>query len=160
MREFLTTEEYATLRSVDKILKQRKSSHALIVLGADTKELSNELERYFTGDGLIEVCSQEGVDLLTGLTKKSSDKIYLANIYRAKEIGEILDSLDSKKSFFALYGIKLIVIIDKKSYETLQSEYARLFSINDFSHLFSEPINAPQTQKVASKSGEEPPMAS
>lgn len=143
MREFLTPQEYTQLRNIDKILKVRKGLHALIVLGADTKELSNELERYFTSDGVIETYERSGAETLAELIKKPYGKTHLTNIYRAKESDKILEAFNAQKQLIAKYDIELIIITDKKSYETLRDEYPDFFSISSFTHLFTEPSIAP-----------------
>lgn len=153
MREFLTTQEYEKLKQVDKTLKLRIDSHAIIILGADTRELAKELERYFVCDGQIVSLKYESTNLISQLIQLQDDKPYLANIYESKEAGEILRILEQNKDLIKQSDIRLIVVINKKSYESLPDKSADLLSMSAFSHLFIEPssVQAESSVKLAEK---------
>jgi len=125
-------------KATDNVIELRKNSQALVILGADTKELAGELQSYFEDNKQIKNYKYETANILFELTTQPKEPTYLVNIYEAENIDAILEKLQFGRDFIPQFGIKFVVIVDKRSYEILRDRYYDFFSVNSFAYLFTD----------------------
>jgi len=138
MKTHLTTKEHLEFKRIDKILRLRKNSSSLILLGADSKILSNELLNYFSvKDGICEYIPKS-INIILDLVQKEQTKISVINLYNHKDIDKILKNLQFTRDFIPEYKLKLIFIFDKDSLEKLIETCFDFYSTNSFSYQFTD----------------------
>jgi len=138
MKSHLTTSEALNLKRIDNVIELRKNSQALIILGADSKKLADKLQSYFEDNKQIKNYKYETTNILFELTTQPKEPTYLVNIYETENIDAILEKLQFGRDFIPQFGIKFVVIVDKRSYEILRDRYYDFFSVNSFAYLFTD----------------------
>ena len=151
MKEHLTSTEHLAFRRIDKIIQLRKEPKhsALILLGSNTVKLTLALEHYFLSRQEVEKFTPKTLNPLYELSNHNSEHFHLLNLYEHHSMEAIVKALQFARDFVAQNALKLIILLDVKSYEKIQDEAHDFFSVNSFAYQFVDHAYTFERSQVA-----------
>ena len=137
MKSLLPVDKVA-LKRLELSIKRVSNSAGIILVGVDTKKLSDEFSEYLTlNDKLITFDFAK--EILSKLAYEESfdkENVFLANIYENEHKKEIINHLQFQRDFIPEKNIKIVIILSNESLEYLKTEAGDLYSTAKFSHSF------------------------
>ena len=140
MKNILISSENIHFNKISNILRLRKNSSILVILGANTQKLSLSLGEHFSSkDNFVEyIPKSDNIILDIVENKNKNNKIYIINLYKNNNINQIQKNLQFSRDYIAECKLKIIFIFDNDSYENLIENNFDFFSVNNYFYNFND----------------------
>jgi tetratricopeptide (TPR) repeat protein len=138
MKEFLSSNEHLSFKRIENIINTRQKYSLLILLGADSDNLSNTLE-----DELLKIKNSskflpKSDYILKELIEQNNNDTKIINLFKYPNIKNVLKNLQFTRDYISEYGLKIVFIFDKNTLESIKEKYYDFYSINSYDYQYSD----------------------
>ncbi|CAA6825544.1 MAG: Unknown protein [uncultured Sulfurovum sp.] len=117
----------------------RNSKSAILLVGVDSKELSEEFSSYLIKEHQLKLFSVEDKILseIVDSKEEHQNNFYIVNIFNNSNAQHRIDHLQFQRDYINLKEVRLVVILSNEMLEYLKINAGDLFSTTKFSYSFT-----------------------
>jgi len=152
LKEYLTSTEHIKIKNLNKTIEILSEESALIIIGVDTKKLSDKFGEYIISSHKnIKIFDMETIHKEYNIIKqiareKDKSNYFYINLFRVENIEKIIKLLNYHRDSIFENELKLILLFDSESLKLLKQNAYDMFSRNSFSYQFTDHSYTPTIQ--------------